>query len=129
MPRGLNMVALMTSADAPRAIRDGGGTAVRTGGSIDVGDIHQGYWISEAEVTETEYTAFEHDKERAVTARLIVRRVRHRSKAPAELVQAEAWHRGHVVVEQVFAAPGGAARGGRRPRQRRRRRGGGLASR
>ena len=62
-------------------------------------------------------------KDRQVTARLIVRRVRDLSKAapgqgelfpawryhalftdsPFELVQAESQHRGHAVVEQVFA--------------------------
>jgi hypothetical protein len=82
-------------------------------------------WISDAEVAETEYTAFASKKKgQAVTARLIVRRVRDQnSKAaqgmeelfpvwrhhavftdsPFELVQAEAQHRGHAIVEQVFA--------------------------
>ena len=45
-------------------------------------DDQLGCWVSEAEVTETQYTAFEHDPERAVTARLIVRRVRDQDKAP-----------------------------------------------
>ena len=80
-------------------------------------------WISDAEVAETEYTAFASKKGQAVTARLIVRRVRDLSKAapgqgelfpawryhavftdsPFELVQAEGQHRDHAVVEQVFA--------------------------
>src|SRR5450755_803872 len=81
-------------------------------------------WISDAEVAETQYTAFASKKGQAVTARLIVRRVRDlNSKAaagqdelfpvwryhavftdsPFELVQAEGQHRGHAVVEQVFA--------------------------
>jgi hypothetical protein len=81
-------------------------------------------WISDAEVAETQYTAFASKKGRAVTARLIVRRVRDQnSKAaqgmdelfpvwrhhavltdsPFELVQAEGQHRGHAIVEQVFA--------------------------
>jgi hypothetical protein len=80
-------------------------------------------WISDAEVAETEYTAFA-SKKQAVTARLIVRRVRDQNKKAAEgmdelfpawryhavftdspfgLVQAEAQHRDHAVVEQVFA--------------------------
>jgi hypothetical protein len=81
-------------------------------------------WISDAEVAEIEYTAFASKKGRAVTARLIVRRVRDLNKkaaagqdelfpvwryhavftdSPFELVQAEGQHRGHAIVEQVFA--------------------------
>ena len=71
-----------------------------------------------------EYTAFASKKGQAVTARLIVRRVRDLNKkaadgqdelfpvwryhavftdSPFELVQAEGQHRDHAVVEQVFA--------------------------
>jgi len=78
-------------------------------------------WISDAEVAETTYTAFAHDADRAVTARLIIRRVRDLSKeaadglspayryhavltdSPFELIQAEGQHRGHAIEEQVFA--------------------------
>ena len=81
-------------------------------------------WISDAEVAETGYTAFASKKGQAVTARLIVRRVRDLNKkapagqdelfpvwryhavftdSPFELVQAEGQHRDHAVVEQVFA--------------------------
>jgi Transposase DDE domain group 1 len=81
-------------------------------------------WISDAEVAETGYTAFTSKKGQAVTARLIVRRVRDlNTKAgagqdelfpvwryhavftdsPFELVQAEGQHRGHAVAGQVFA--------------------------
>ena len=81
-------------------------------------------WISDAEVAEVEYTAFASKKKQAVTARLVVRRVRDKNKkaaegmdelfpawryhavftdSPFELVQAEGQHRGHAVVEQVFA--------------------------
>src|SRR5450631_526791 len=81
-------------------------------------------WISDAEVAETGYTAFTSKKGQAVTARLIVRRVRDLNKkapagqdelfplwryhavftdSPFELVQAEGQHRDHAVVEQVFA--------------------------
>jgi hypothetical protein len=81
-------------------------------------------WISDAEVAETEYTAFARSKDQAVTARLIVRRVRDQNKkaaagqgelfpawrhhavftdSPFETVQAEGQHRGHAIVEQVFA--------------------------
>jgi hypothetical protein len=80
-------------------------------------------WVSDAEVAEIAYTAFASKKGQAITARLIVRRVRDlNSKAagmdelfpvwryhpvftdsPFGLLQAEAQHRDHAVVEQVFA--------------------------
>jgi hypothetical protein len=81
-------------------------------------------WVSDAQVAETGYTAFTSKKGQAITARLIVRRVRDLNKqaaagqdelfpawrhhavftdSPFELVQAEAQHRDHAVVEQVFA--------------------------
>ena len=81
-------------------------------------------WVSDAEVAEIPYTAFASKKGQAVTARLIVRRVRDLNPKAAEglgelfpvwryhpvftdspfgLVQAEAQHRDHAVVEQVFA--------------------------
>ena len=81
-------------------------------------------WISDAEVADIEYTAFASKKGQAVTARLVVRRVRDMNKhaadgqdelfpvwrshavftdSPFELVQAEGQHRDHAVVEQVFA--------------------------
>jgi hypothetical protein len=80
-------------------------------------------WISDAEVAEVEYTAFASKKGKAVTARLIVRRVRDLNKAaagqdelfpvwryhavftdsPFELIQAEEQHRGHAIIEQLLA--------------------------
>jgi hypothetical protein len=81
-------------------------------------------WISGAEVAEIEYTAFASKKKQAVTARLIVRRVRDKNEkaaegmdelfpvwrhhavftgSPFETVQAEGQHRDHAIVEQVFA--------------------------
>jgi hypothetical protein len=87
-------------------------------------DDQLGAWVSDAEIAETQYTAFASKKGQAVTARLIVRRVRDLNKqagagqgelfpawryhavftdSPFELVQAEGQHRGHAVVEQVFA--------------------------
>jgi hypothetical protein len=87
-------------------------------------DDQLGAWVSDAEVAETQYTAFAAKKGQAVTARLIVRRVRDLNKqagagqdelfpiwryhavftgSPFELVQAEGQHRDHAVVEQVFA--------------------------
>jgi hypothetical protein len=86
-------------------------------------DEEAGRWISEAEIAETTYTAFAGTRH-AYTARLIVRRVPHHDPKqipgqevltaawryhpvftdnPAVLVQAEADHRHHAVVEQVFA--------------------------
>ncbi len=76
-------------------------------------------WISDAEVAEIPYTAFAGNARQRVTARLIVRRVkdlaaqdelfpvwRHHAiftDNPHELIQAEAQHRGHAIIEQVFA--------------------------
>ncbi|MGH3123716.1 MAG: IS1380 family transposase, partial [Streptosporangiaceae bacterium] len=81
-------------------------------------------WVSDAEVAEAQYTAFASKKGQAVTARLIVRRVRDLNKkaaagqdelfpawryhavftdSPFELIQAEGQHRDHAIVEQFFA--------------------------
>jgi hypothetical protein len=81
-------------------------------------------WISDAEIAEVPYTAFTSKKGQAITARLIVRRVRDLNKtaaagqgelfpawryhpvftdSPFALVQAEEQHRDHAIVEQVFA--------------------------
>jgi hypothetical protein len=81
-------------------------------------------WISDAQVAEVEYTAFASKKGQAITARLIVRRVRDlNAKTPASqgglftawryhavftdspftTLQAEEQHRGHAQAEQVFA--------------------------
>jgi len=84
-------------------------------------------WVSDAEVAEIPYTAFgSKKKSQQVTGRLIVRRVKrlnpssgdgsqqgelfaaHRYHAvftdsTLELVQAEATHRGHAIIEQVIA--------------------------
>ena len=83
-----------------------------------------GAWVSDAEVAEVQYTAFASKKGQAITARLIVRRVRDLNKqaaagqdelfplwryhgvftdSPFELFQAEGQHRDHAIVEQVFA--------------------------
>ena len=87
-------------------------------------DGQLGCWVSEAEVAETQYTAFDQAKDNTVTARLIVRRVRDRNQnaaagqgelfpawryhavftdSPFEMVQAEADHRSHATIEQVLA--------------------------
>jgi hypothetical protein len=81
-------------------------------------------WVSDAEVAETTYTAFTSKKGKAITARLIVRRVKdlnHQAArgqdklfdvwryhavftdSPFVMLQAEAQHRDHAIVEQVFA--------------------------
>jgi Transposase DDE domain group 1 len=104
------------------AIPEGAWTAIRYPEAI--WDDQLDCWISDAEVAETQYTAFASKKGQAVAARLIVRRVRDQNKkgaqgmeelfpvwrhhavftdSPFELVQAEGQHRGHAVVEQVFA--------------------------
>jgi Transposase DDE domain group 1 len=80
-------------------------------------------WISDAQIAETTYTAFQGTRHQ-VTARLIVRRIRRDDPAqipgqgelvtqyryhavftdnPFTLVQAEAQHRGHAIIEQVNA--------------------------
>jgi Transposase DDE domain group 1 len=87
-------------------------------------DDQLGCWVSDAQAAETEYTAFTSKKGQAITARLIVRRVKDLNHKAAEgqdelftvwryhavftdspfvLLQAEAQHRDHAVVEQVFA--------------------------
>jgi hypothetical protein len=87
-------------------------------------DDQLGCWVSDAEVAEAGYTAFTSKKGQAITARLIVRRVRDLNKqaaagqdelfpawryhaiftdSPFELIQAEQHHREHAIIEQVFA--------------------------
>lgn len=90
-----------------------------------VWDEQQARWISDAQVAEVTYTAFASVKGKAITARLIVRRVRDLSPkaqaagqgelfpawryhavftdSPFTLLQAEEQHRDHAVIEQVFA--------------------------
>jgi hypothetical protein len=81
-------------------------------------------WVSDAQVAEIPYTAFTSKKNKAITARLIVRRVKDLNHKAAEgqdelftvwryhavftdspftLIQAEEQHRDHAQVEQVFA--------------------------
>jgi Transposase DDE domain group 1 len=81
-------------------------------------------WVSDAKVAEVPYTAFTSRKGQAITARLIVRRVKDQNRragqgqgelfpvwryhavftdSPFETIQAEDHHRDHAVVEQVFA--------------------------
>ncbi|MBX6387283.1 MAG: IS1380 family transposase [Microbispora sp.] len=85
-------------------------------------DEQAGGWVSDAQVAETRYTAFASTKGRAVTARLIVRRIKRLNEqaangqdeffatwryhpiftdSPFDLVQAEAQHRDHAINKQV----------------------------
>jgi hypothetical protein len=87
-------------------------------------DDQLGRWVSDAEIAETEYTAFTSKKGQAITARLIVRRVKDLNRgtatgqgelftawryhavftdSPFQMLQAEEQHRGHARAEQVFA--------------------------
>jgi hypothetical protein len=87
-------------------------------------DEDQQRLISDAEVAEVPCTAFASKKGKAITARLIVRRVKDLNRkaaegqdelftiwryhalftdSPFEMIQAEAQHRDHAIVEQVFA--------------------------
>jgi hypothetical protein len=95
-------------------------TAVRYPGAVY--DEQLGQWISNAEVAETRYTAFETSRHK-VTARLVVRRVKELNPAPPgqealfamwryhafltdtdlSTVEADQTHRDHAVIEQVFA--------------------------
>jgi hypothetical protein len=81
-------------------------------------------WVSAAEVAEVRYTAFTSQKGGPVTARLIVRRVKDLNRqaaagqdelfdvwryhavftdSPFVMLQAEAQHRDHAIIEQVLA--------------------------
>jgi hypothetical protein len=103
-------------------IDEGSWTPIRYPNAIY--DEQAGEWISDAEITEIEFTAFTSKaKKWQVTARLIVRRVKRLPNAgdgqgelfPTwryhavftdsgfTLVQAEAQHRRHAIIEQVFA--------------------------
>ncbi len=104
------------------AIGEDAWTPIRYPRSVWDGQLRA--WISDAEAAEAQYTAFASKKGQAITARLIVRRVRDLGKqaaggqgelfpawryhavftdSPLELVQAEEQHRDHAVVEQFFA--------------------------
>jgi hypothetical protein len=104
------------------AIGEDAWTAIKYPGAIF--DEQAGGWVSDAEVAEITYTAFTSKNKQAVTARLIVRRVRRLNEQakrgqdeifplyryhaiftdnPYELLQAESQHRDHAIIEQVFA--------------------------
>lgn len=87
-------------------------------------DENSRQWISDAEIAEVPYIAFASSPAHATHGRLIVRRVRDLAPraaegqgelfgayryhavftdSPFELEQAESQHRGHAIIEQVFA--------------------------
>ena len=122
-----SMTARMTPAvaGAIATIEETAWTPIRYPNAI--WDDEQHRWISDAEVAEVPFTAFTaRRKDQQVTARLIVRRVRRLNPAtapgteqgelftayryhccftdsPLPMLQAEAHHRGHAIVEQVIA--------------------------
>jgi hypothetical protein len=107
------------------AISEDAWTAIRYPHAVF--DDQLGQWVSDAEVAEVPFTAFaSRGKKHAVTARLIVRRVRDQNPAhlvsdeqgelfaawrhhavftdsPLVMLQAEADHRRHAIIEQVIA--------------------------
>jgi hypothetical protein len=104
------------------SIREGAWTPIKYPRAIWDDQLRR--WVSDAEVAETECTAFTSKKGQAITARLIVRRVKDLNRqaaqgqdelfcvwryhavftdSPFTLLQAEAQHRDHAQVEQVFA--------------------------
>lgn len=103
------------------AIPDDAWTAIRYPQAV--WDDQLGCWASDAEVARASYTAFTSKKDQAVTARLVVRRVRDRNhkasgqgelfpvwryhpvftNSPFTLIQAEEQHRDHAVIEQLLA--------------------------
>jgi hypothetical protein len=107
------------------AIADDAWTTIRYPHAVF--DDQLGQWISDAEVAEVPFTAFaSRGRKHAVTARLIVRRVcdqnpdhvvadaqgelfpawRHHAvftDSPLVMLQAEADHRRHAIIEQVIA--------------------------
>ncbi|MBV9141811.1 MAG: IS1380 family transposase, partial [Pseudonocardiales bacterium] len=88
-------------------------------------DEKTGTWISDAEIAEAPYTAFASRRAQRTDGRLIVRRVKRLNPkaaaqgqgelfatyryhavftdSPFPLSQAESHHRGHAIIEQVFA--------------------------
>lgn len=105
------------------AIDDGAWTAIKYPNAIF--DEEAGAWISDAEIAEVPYTAFASSSAHRTDGRLIVRRVKRLNPkataqrqhelfatyryhavftdSPFQLTQAESDHRGHAVIEQVFA--------------------------
>jgi hypothetical protein len=75
-------------------------------------DDQLGAWISDAEVAETQYTAFASTKGQAVTARLVVRRVRDLNKQAAagqdELFAVWRYHAVFTDSRSSWSRPGGS---------------------
>ena len=111
------------SAAPSPTITDDAWTAIEYPNAIY--DEQTGEWISDAEIAEVPYTAFASNAAHRTDGRLIVRRVRRLNPkdgaegqgelfatyryhavftdSPFQLVQAESDHRGHAIIEQVFA--------------------------
>jgi Transposase DDE domain group 1 len=103
------------------SIRDDAWTAIKYPNAVF--DEDEQRWISDAEVAEVPYTAFgSRPTRQQVTARLIVRRVKRLNPDPGQaelfgafryhavftdsplpMLDAEAAHRGHAIIEQVIA--------------------------
>jgi hypothetical protein len=104
------------------AVGEDGWTPIRYPRAI--WDDQLGCWVSDALVAEVPYTAFTSRTGQAMTARLIVRRIKDLNAeavagqgelftawryhavftdSPFETIQAEEQHRGHAQAEQVFA--------------------------
>jgi Transposase DDE domain group 1 len=105
------------------SIDDDAWTAIKYPNAIF--DDQAGAWISDAEIAEVPYTAFASARAHRTDGRLIVRRVKRLNPtataqgqgelfatyryhavftdSPFPLTQAESDHRGHAVIEQVFA--------------------------
>ena len=105
------------------AIPDQAWTAIKYPNAIY--DEQTGEWISDAQIAKVPYTAFASTRAHRTDGELIVRRVRRLNpnsaaqgqgelfaayryhavftNSPFTLVQAESDHRGHAIVEQVFA--------------------------
>jgi hypothetical protein len=105
------------------AIPDQAWTAIKYPNAIY--DEKTGEWISDAEIAKVPYTAFASKRAHRTDGELMVRRVRRLNPnstpqgqgelfaayryhavftdSPFALVQAESQHRGHAIVEQVFA--------------------------
>jgi Transposase DDE domain group 1 len=88
-------------------------------------DEDSGTWISDAEIAEVPYTAFAAHRAHRTEGRLIVRRVKRLNpkaaaqgqgelfatyryhavftNSPFQLAQVESQHRGHAIIEQIFA--------------------------
>jgi hypothetical protein len=111
-------LVLTRNAAVQRAIDEHAWTPVRYPGAVR--DPETGAWISDAEVAETTYTMAESGTYQAVTARLIVRRVKDAThpedglfsnwryhpfftNSTESATDADITHRRHAIIETTFA--------------------------